>query len=344
MIVGQEFEVFNNYKGTEKIDMNCLLEQSRTVAENWVDRLVINEQQPNFYMDEDMMFHYITSDGEHRCADITEYAFAQLCTRVGIPASYIKKCFEQNKRELAVLNFKTWASDGTKNMLIRESGGVVRAVLSEKYVPYSSYSTLKTLKRTVDTKRWNPTQVYLSEDRLAVRYVDFENPLKVNEGMGSKLYTGVSITNSDVGRGSLQMKVMLYRFACKNGMLISSGGGTLYRQIHIGEAMNEGKIRKFSEAISQIDVVKEMVQKQIEESRRVLNPFEYEVCLNRVKRELKLSEKSMEKLHDLVNGTYEQTNWGFMNGITELAQDFSLETRMEMETFAGELLMQKKLL
>ena len=215
MIVGQEFEVFNNYKGTEKIDMNCLLEQSRTVAKNWVDRLVINEQQPNFYMDEDMMFHYITSDGEHRCADITEYAFAQLCTRVGIPASYIKKCFEQNKRELAVLNFKTWASDGTKNMLIRESGGVVRAVLSEKYVPYNSYSTLKTLKRTVDTKRWNPTQVYLSEDRLAVRYVDFENPLKVNEGMGSKLYTGVSITNSDVGRGSLQMKVMLYRFACK---------------------------------------------------------------------------------------------------------------------------------
>ena len=108
----------------------------------------------------------------------------------------------------------------------------VRAVLSDKYVPYDSYKALKTLKVAVNTKRWSPTQVYLSEDRLAVRYVDFENPLQVNEGMNSKLYAGLSVTNSDVGRGSLKMKVMLYRFACRNGMLIASNGGTLYKQSH----------------------------------------------------------------------------------------------------------------
>ena len=227
-------------------------------------------------------------------------------------------------------------------MLIRESDGIVRAVLSDKYVPYDSYKALKTLKVAVNTKRWSPTQVYLSEDRLAVRYVDFENPLQVNEGMNSKLYTGLSVTNSDVGRGSLKMKVMLYRFACRNGMLIASNGGTLYKQTHVGEKMKEGKIRKISEAISQVDTIKETVQKQIEESRKILNPFEYDVCLSKAKRELKLSEKSVEKLNDLVTTTYERTHWGFMNGITELAQNFSLETRMEMEGFAGDVLMQKR--
>lgn len=342
MILGQGFEVLDICKGTEKIDMDCLLEESRILATKWVDNIVINENKPNFYMDEEMKFHYITEKGEHRCADITEYAFAQLCTRVGIPANYIKKCFENNKRELAVLNFKTWASDGASNMLIRESEGVVRAVLSDKYVPYDSYKALKTLRIAVNTKRWNPTQVYLSEDRLAVRYVDFENPLQVNEGMNSKLYTGISVTNSDVGRGSLKMKVMLYRFACKNGMLIASNGGTLYKQTHIGEKMKDGKIRKISEAIGQVDTIKKDIKIQIEKSRRILNPFEYDVCLNKAKRELKLSEKSVEKLNNLVGETYERTNWGFMNGITELAQDFSLETRMEMEGFAGDLLMQKK--
>ena len=50
----------------------------------------------------------------------------------------------------------------------------------------------------------------------------------------------------------------------------------------------------------------------------------------------------MEKLNDLVTTTYERTHWGFMNGITELAQNFSLETRMEMEGFAGDVLMQKR--
>ena len=106
--------------------------------------------------------------------------------------------------------------------------------------------------------------------------------------------------------------------------------------------MKEGKIRKISEAISQVDTIKETVQKQIEESRKILNPFEYDVCLSKAKRELKLSEKSVEKLNDLVTTTYERTNWGFMNGITELAQNFSLETRMEMEGFAGDVLMQKR--
>ena len=128
MILGQGFEVLDYCKGTEKIDMDCLLEESRILATRWIDNIVINENKPNFFMDEEMKFHYITEHGEHRCADITEYAFAQLCTRVGIPANYIKKCFENNKRELAVLNFKTWASDGASNMLIRESDGIVCTV------------------------------------------------------------------------------------------------------------------------------------------------------------------------------------------------------------------------
>lgn len=106
--------------------------------------------------------------------------------------------------------------------------------------------------------------------------------------------------------------------------------------------MKDGKIRKISEAIGQVDTIKKDIKIQIEKSRRILNPFEYDVCLNKAKRELKLSEKSVEKLNNLVGETYERTNWGFMNGITELAQDFSLETRMEMEGFAGDLLMQKK--
>ena len=58
--------------------------------------------------------------------------------------------------------------------------------------------------------------------------------------------------------------------------------------------------------------------------------------LEKAKREMKLSEKSMEKLQDLISGTYEPTKWGIINGVTELAQDFTLETRLDMEHWAGE--------
>lgn len=46
-------------------------------------------------------------------------------------------------------------------------------------------------------------------------------------------------------------------------------------------------------------------------------------------------------LHNRMTGdrtrTDEPTKWGFINGITELAQDFTLDTRYDMENWAGEL-------
>ena len=35
---------------------------------------------------------------------------------------------------------------------------------------------------------------------------------------------------------------------------------------------------------------------------------------------------------------YDMSRWGLINGITELAQDFTLERRLELERMAGNLL------
>ena len=35
---------------------------------------------------------------------------------------------------------------------------------------------------------------------------------------------------------------------------------------------------------------------------------------------------------------YEDNRWGLINGITEVAQDFTLERRLELEKIAGSLL------
>lgn len=307
-IIAQGFETLITNKGTEKCDFGELLERSRQIKEQWQNSIVINENGTNFNLDKDLKFHYMTDYGKKKEADISEFAFSQLCSRMGVPANYIKKCFANGKEDLAIQNFRAWANDTENNLLVRENDGVVRAVLSDSYT--------------------------LSEDRLVVRFVDF-TPIPVNDG--SPLYLGFTVSSSDVGRGSLNAKMMIYRSVCTNGLLISSMGGTLYKQHHIGEAMSESKLNVFNKMLADIDTIGSQIVGNISTCRKeTLKDYEMKMYLEKAKREMKLSEKSMEKLQDLISGTYEPTKWGIINGVTELAQDFTLETRLDMEHWAGE--------
>ena len=334
-IIAQEFETLVTRHGTESCKFSELLDRSREIKEKWDDDIVINKDVTNFSLDRDLQLHYKTDYGENKKADITQFAFSQLCARMGVPANYIKKCFISGKEDLALQNFRAWAGDADSNLLIRANDGVVRAVLSDSYKPFDSYQVLRALKYTVDFKRWVPTQVHLSEDRLVVRFVDF-TPLPVEDG--SPRYMGFTVATSDVGRGSLSIKIMLYRFACQNGLIISSMGGTLYKQHHIGEAMTESKLQKFNHVFSGLDLAANAIIDNIKQCRgHLLKDYEMTMLVEKARREMKLSETSVDKLKGLINNQYEPSKWGLINGVTELAQDFTLETRLDMEQWAGEL-------
>jgi hypothetical protein len=327
----------------ENITLKTLMEQSRDMDKNWKNHIVMNKQKTNFQLNDELQLVINTVHGDNRTMDITDNAFSQLCTRMGVPPKYIKKCFAAGKSDLAIENFRAWESDNAGNMLIREYNGVARAVLSDSYAPFDNYRVLRALNYTMDTKRFIPTQVYMSEDKLHIRFVDYQQ-LPISDGTGAPLYAGVILSSNSVGEGSLSLKFFIYRSVCRNGMAISSMGGTLFRQHHIGEKMTDSKIAVFNRAFMDIDRLTDMAITLVKEnSGRYLKDYEFEMYLEKARREMKLSEKSMDKLKLLVGdgGTYEPTKWGFINGITELAQDFTLDTRYEMENWAGELFTRK---
>lgn len=319
----------------ENLSLRELAERSRDMARNWKNRVVFNDERRNFGINEDLQLVYHSVHGEDREVDITDTAFAQLCTRLGVPAKYVKKCMDNGKTDLALSNFHAWADDCKSGMLIREYDGVARAVLSDSYEPFDSNKILRALSYTVDTGRYVPTQIHLSPDRLHIRFVDY-TPLPT--GDSSPLYAGFIVDSSDVGRGSLNMKFFLYRSVCKNGMAISKLGGTLFRQSHIGEKMTDSKIAVFNRALSDMGELSKMAVKLVgENNKKMLKDYELKLYLERAKREMKLSEAATEKLNNLVTTTYEPTMWGLINGVTELAQDFTLDTRVDMESWAGNL-------
>ena len=335
MIIRQEFETLESSMGYGKINLKELIQKSRNVSDSWNNYIVENEEKTNFSINDSLKFVFNPKNDElTRITDISEFAFSQLCSRVGIPAGYVKKCFERNKEELAIQNFQSWAQDMNQNILVRENNGVVRAVLSDSYVPFDSYKVLKTLNNTVDDTLYRPNQVFLSEDKLHIRFIGYE-PLPFDN---EELYAGFTVDSSDVGRGSLNMKFFIYRPVCTNGMVVSKMGGTLFRQNHIGSNMNGGKLELFNRAFTHIDRLTAMSVRLIKEnSKQFLKDYELNMYLEKAKRDLHLSEKSQEKLISLIDNTYDRSKWGIINSVTELAQDFTLETRLDLENWAGEL-------
>ena len=132
------------------------------------------------------------------------------------------------------------------------------------------------------------------------------------------------------------MYYFLYRLVCDNGMTVTEKGGTLFRQAHVGSAMTEGKLELFNRAFMDIDYLNGSVIESIRKNREVhLSEYEMKLYLEKAKHALKMSDKVQEKLISIVAQKYDNSVWGLLNGITEVAQLHTLDTRIDYETFAG---------
>jgi len=336
-LIKREFETLLNTYGTEQSGcLSDLLDTSHDMVSRWKNHIVTNEggASRNMRIDENMIFSYRPESGAERQADITEFAFSQLCHRLGVPPSYISKCIEAGKTRLALENYSAWANDFDKGILVRENDGVVRAVLSDSYSPFDSFQVLRALEYTIP-KEYELSAAHLTEDRLHLRFVNY-TPLPIDDI--SPVYAGFTVSSSDVGRGALSIVFFLYRFVCKNGVVMSSAGGVLFKQSHIGSKMTESKLTVFSRAFMNMDkLVKNAVDLIGINSKAILKDYELNMYLEKARRDMKLSEKSMDKLNLLI-GEYGSSRMGVINSVAELAQDFSLDTRIDMESWSGNLL------
>ena len=127
--------------------------------------------------------------------------------------------------------------------------------------------------------------------------------------------------------------------------MIARAGGTLFEQKHIGitaEEFHDGLVK----SLQNIDLLTENAVEWVRRAQHRENHWssasEYEDDINEfvayIRQKTNLSEESSRKVIDLMNTKYTDTRWGLINGITEVAQDFTLERRLELERIAGTLL------
>ena len=321
--------------------LDKLLIKANDIALNSKDYMVRKANTNNFRFNETAGITFFSEDQGIRNFPISRYALGQLSTKIGVPSRYIEKCIESGRIDLAQDNVNSWLEDYNKDLFIREFNGGIRGVLSSRYSVCDSHEILKAVSDAVDLSKYKVKGSYLNEERLHVRLIGTEM-LPID---GEDLFAGLFIDSSDVGRSILTVKFGIYKQVCTNGLVIARAGGTLFEQKHIGitsEEFHEGLVA----SLKNVDLLTEHAVEWVQKAKHRENHWsalsEYEDVINEfvayIRHQTNLSEESSRKVINLMSTKYEDNRWGLINGITEVAQDFTLERRLELERIAGNIL------
>lgn len=308
------------------------------------DYNVTNVSYQNMCMDADVgtLVYKPDNSPAFRHSGMTRYAMSQLCNKLGIPIRYLEKCIDSGMMELAAENVNEWLADYNRNLFIREYDGKIRGVLSDRYMTLDTPEIMEVISDVVDSSDYSTKGYFLSPERFHARIV--QNTMM--NIAGEDLFAGIQIDSSDVGRSTLQVRFMIFKQVCTNGLCISKGSGVLFEQRHIGISIDDFR-SEFKESMSRIPVLMQSATAFIEEARKPDDKYnithftenQMKDFVERMKLRTKLSDDSVGKVINMMQEKYSPTLWGLINSITEVAQDFTLERRVELEKIAGDMLL-----
>lgn len=338
-------EVNNREMLTLGGDFERILETARDIKANSVDYTVptkdvrvdaiFNEKKS------DLAFTFLTDAG-WQTDFISDFALGQLSTKAGVPTSYLRRCLEKQKPVLARDNINTWLKDQRGNMFIREHNRRVRGILSDRYAVYDTIDALDVIANTVDTNRLSVKGYSLSPERFHLRFAQTEQMNVPNED----LFAGLSIDNSDVGRSTLSVRFLVFKKVCTNGLIVAKGNGELFRQKHMG-LTSERFAEEFSENMKNFPQIVAEVEDRIKATKEAplfynfdyKNKVELDALIKEIKEDASVSDTTANNVIEIVrSGRYENNRWGYINALTEAAQPLSLEERLDVEKYAGSLL------
>lgn len=327
----------------EERGLEDMLETAEDFAANSED-FVVDPDHLDFDVDEELRepkLNFMNSkDGSINNMPMSYFALSQLCEKLKIPSGYVNRCIEEHP-DLARENVSEWLGDYESPMFVRTTYSRVKAMLSTKYSPYDSNLVLSDILQVMkDKPEYVVKGSYLSTDKLHVRMIS-DSPLDVHGEEEGDLFPGFIIDSSDVGKNSLSISAFIYKQVCTNGLMLPAKTlGQVYRKTHMGIATEDFRNNLIS-AVSAIPEILYDVTESIEETRATGMPFnpDLDTAVDYVHGYMDVSKQESCKIVDVVrSGRYENNRWGFINAVTEVAQDYSLDRRIELEKQAGRML------
>lgn len=279
---------------------------------------------------------------------VGEIAHRQIGSALGIPAKYYDKMRAENP-ELLAQNVNSWFAMTPQKRMVRTLDGNARAFLSERYRRIDNAeiaeAVLPILAEMPDVRI---ESCEITESKMYLKAV---NPRLTAEVVpGDIVQSGILITNSEVGMGSMSIQPLVYRLVCTNGMVVNDART---RKYHVGrgnEAAEDYTLYS-SETLAADDralllKVRDTVRAVVDQTR-----FERVIEMMREAKEAKITSTDIPQMVELAAADYglnkaegsgvldhlirggDLSLYGLSNAITRAAQDVeSYDRSTEMES------------
>lgn len=306
-------------------DFAKLLNRANKIQEKCSDHLL---RASEISMGEDLKLNFAD---QHMA--LTNLAKGHLCGKLKVPSRYFNRLVDEGFNNLAAENINTWLKNSPKELFLREYDGRIRGVLSGRYSVYDAPEILKTVAEVFKPNSFKLKGSFINEERLHLRLIE-------NEMMnidGEDLFAGISLDSSDVGRTGLSVRFFVWKQVCTNGMVIAQSAAKLFKQKHVGIS-HEDFAAGLTEGLHTFYDLKDKITEQIIETSKIPVSEDIEELLEDIKTATSLSDESATEVIEYMVQKYDHTQWGLINGITEVAQKYPLERRIELETIAGSML------
>lgn len=267
----------------------------------------------------------------------SSYGLQRLCAILDIPSSYIRKCLESQKFDLAAYNLNQWLDtlpNNEKTLLLRTTYNRLYGLLSDRYTIFNNDILLDTIHPYVNEDQYLIKNYFVAPEIFKARFVSKE---KININ-GDELSYGIDIKNSRVGLSSIEVTLILYRWICSNGLVIGGGQGIWYTKRHVS-VTQEIIEQELTVLINKIPEVVQYIKENVEKSmNEQLNSETIQKYIDKFKAENFVTTKMVTQLTENLANVESCTKWDFVNYITSLAKEYSYDIREKLEEWAGNLL------
>lgn len=290
---------------------------------------------------EDGVLNIPGSRTQHERLYVSDHAANQLCDRVGVPGGYYNWVKETDPA-LAdmVLNHgikEKFSEKEDTTLLLRAKGDVVRAALSDQYIPFDNREFLDVAAKVMKAPFFGHHDIHsfkMSSSGMWLKITlpsdEYPDP---SDGMSS-LKVGVMLGNSEIGDRSITTDPFLYRALCTNDMMVMKNIRLQQRHTGFDERSLKYKVervinlsmRKGREAIDRFTSLR---------TKPVSRP---ETVIKTIAKDNKLSQRQTDVILSSFGMEDEQNRFGVVNAFTRAAQiEKDYDNRISMERLAGDL-------
>lgn len=276
--------------------------------------------------------------------DMTDWAYSQLLSRLGMPVSYFRKVMSFEPEFFSRhFNFWTRAKDiGDKTVRLRTkihgNSALIRGAVSDVYSTLDNYQVGEIMAKLLEGEEadYEINSFYLDDKRFHMRltYPELTRITRtLPDGTPDASRLGNDIVNSEVGAASFMLAALVWREICSNG-LMGWGRDWVFTQRHVHLRPVEFQARVAETMVKSLNAGTDLlIEYEKTQAQKIVNPF---VAIRNLAKEGGFSQKFADTVKEQYEG--DDTAYGVINAFTRAARELPNEERLETERFAGRLI------